>query len=261
VQDFAGTVALVTGGASGIGRACALLFAARGAAVVIGDLDERGASVAADIESDGGRAVFLSTDVTRQADCEAMAALALSRFGRLDFAANAAGITSGGGMFCAADIRDRTIAVNLLGVINSTCAAAAVLKQAHAGALSKGAIVNVASVAGLQGSANSPYYVASKHGVIGFSKSAALELAPCGIRVNVVCPGFTETPMSSGHFGANIGAIAAGHTPLGRIGTAAEQAESVIWLCSPAASFVSGAVLSVDGALAAGPKTYLQERA
>jgi NAD(P)-dependent dehydrogenase (short-subunit alcohol dehydrogenase family) len=253
MADFKDKVALVTGGASGIGRATARRFARAGARLVIGDISPAGAEAAAEINAAGGQAVFLETDVTSAAACEALVQAALSRFGRLDAAANVAGIAHKGGMFCAPAVRDRTIAVNLLGVINAVVAQAEVMQ--HAGS---GAIVNVASITGIQGSADSPYYAAAKHAVIGFTKSAALELAAHGIRVNAICPGFTLTPMTAGHFGGEIATSAVQLIPLGRVGQPEDQANAIVWLCSEEAAYISGASLSIDGALAAGPKSYLK---
>ena len=252
MSDFSNKVAIVTGGASGIGEACAQLFARRGASVVVADLNARGEAVAEAIRREGGQAIFVQTDVTREADCEAMVKAAIDSYGHLDCAANMAGISSSGGVFAPQSVRERTIAINLFGIFNAVSAEALAMKRAGSGA-----IVNCASITGLQGSADAPYYVASKHGVIGFSKSAALEFANWNIRVNVICPGFTRTPMTVGHFGANVDALGAKLAPLGRIGTAIDQAASAVWLCSDEAAFVTGAVLTVDGGLTAGPKSYL----
>jgi NAD(P)-dependent dehydrogenase (short-subunit alcohol dehydrogenase family) len=250
MSDFSNKVVVITGGASGIGEACARLFAKRGASVVVADVNEKGAAVVEAIRTEGGRAVFTRTDVTQRADCESMVKAAIDNFGRLDCAANMAGLSLAGGIFAPHEARDRLINVNLTGTFNAVVAEAAAMK-AHGGA-----IVNCSSITGLQGSADSPYYVASKHGVIGFTKSAALELAKWAVRVNAICPGFTLTPMTRDYFGDNVDALGANLVPLGRIGTPADQAATVVWLCSDEAAYISGAYLSVDGGLAAGPKSY-----
>jgi NAD(P)-dependent dehydrogenase (short-subunit alcohol dehydrogenase family) len=246
MSAFNGRVALVTGGGSGIGRASALGFAQEGAAVAVVDIDEHGgAGTVAEIEDSGGRAIFVPADVTRAADAETMVARAVSAFGRLDFAHNNAGITGPGAP--TADYReadwDRVIAVNLKSVfLSMKYELPELVKQG-------GAIVNTSSGAGLIGFAGLPAYVASKHGVIGLTKAAALEYAAAGVRINAVCPGSTRTAMLEAFMGGDPKmekAMASG-TPLSRLARPGEIAAAVVWLCSDAASFVIGAALPVDG--------------
>jgi NAD(P)-dependent dehydrogenase (short-subunit alcohol dehydrogenase family) len=240
-------VALVTGGASGIGRAAVRQFARAGAAVLIADLSEElGAASVAEIASQGGKAAFIRTNVGVESEVERMVGHALDSFGRLDFAVNAAGVPQGGGLFCEPADRDRTVAVNIFGTFYCVAAEARAMRGQG------GAIVNVSSVFGVQGNWESPYYAASKHAVIGFTKSAALELARDQIRVNVICPGLTRSAMTEGFFGASLDEVTGGFIPLGRIGEADDQANAAIWLCSPEAGFVTGAVFHIDGGQTAG---------
>lgn len=248
---MAGKVALVTGGGSGIGRATALAFARRGAAVVLADTNDDAGQAAADaIGRDGGTALFLHADVSRSADVHTMIAQAVARFGRLDYAHNNAGIEGQPGpmLECSEDEWDRIIAVNLKGVW--LCLQAEIRQMIGQGG---GAIVNTASVAGLVGSEGLAAYSASKHGVVGLTKTAALEYARAGVRVNAVCPGFIHTPMlvrfTNDDAQANA-RLARAHA-LGRLGTPEEVAEAVVWLCSEAAAFVTGHALAVDGGLVA----------
>lgn len=245
--DFDGTVAIVTGAAKGIGEATALAFAARGAAVVVADTDEeRGESVAAAIRADGGASLFVATDVADAAAVEAMVDRTVAEFGRLDHAFNNAGIEGDPAALaeCPRANWDRTIAINLTGVFN--CMQSEIPRMSGSGG---GSIVNCSSIAGLVGFPDRPAYVASKHGVVGITRGAALELAPGGIRVNAVCPGVIETEMiqrASREQPELMEATVAAH-PLGRIGTPAEIAGTVVWLCSDDAGFVTGQAIAVDG--------------
>ncbi len=238
---------VVTGAASGLGRATVLAFARRGERIVVADRDaEQGAAVVAEAESLGGEARFVATDVTDPAACEAMVAACLDAFGTLDFAVNNAGTTGTPGSVVdyPLDAWRATMAVNLDGVFFSMRA-----ELPHMVAAGAGAIVNVASGAGLVGFAGLPAYVASKHGVVGLTKSAALECAPRGVRINSVCPGTVRTPMLEGYMGGDERverAMTAG-VPLGRLGTPDEIAEAIVWLCSDAASYMVGHALVVDG--------------
>lgn len=248
--DFAGRVALVTGGASGIGRAAAERFAARGARVVVVDRDETGgADTVTRITERGGTAMFLAVDVTEPGRVIDMVATAVEEYGRLDCAFNNAGMP--GTYAGLADQRledwERTLAVNLTSVFLSMQAEIPALLD-----VGGGAIVNTASAAGLMGFANLPAYVASKHGVIGLTKSVALEYAAHGIRVNAVCPGSIRTPMLAGFAGSEQALDGMGRMqPIGRLGTPEEVADAVLWLCSDGASFVTGHALAVDGGVLA----------
>ncbi|MDP3138042.1 MAG: SDR family NAD(P)-dependent oxidoreductase [Burkholderiaceae bacterium] len=243
-------VALVTGAASGIGRATALLFASHGAALVIGDVDERGQALAADIRSRGGECVFQRVDIRRDDECASLVGAALDRFGRLDIAFNNAGI---GG---APMLTDRTplalwrdiIDINLNGTFNC------MVHELRAMLATGGAIVNTASIKGMTGARGAAAYSASKHGVLGLTRSAALEYGKQGIRINAICPGYIETPMTSGTEAALspavIGHMLAG-AALRRMGQPAEVAELVLWLCSDKAAYVSGAHYVIDGGVTA----------
>jgi NAD(P)-dependent dehydrogenase (short-subunit alcohol dehydrogenase family) len=246
-----GRVALVTGGASGIGRATAELLAARGARLCVADLDgEAAARVAKEIEARGGEAFGFCLDVSDPDANQAMVRATLARFGKLEIAHLNAGIARGstirGGDL---EVFDRVIAVNLRGVFLGL--RASVEPMIAAG---RGAIVCTASVAGLRGGTNMPSYYASKHGVVGLVKAAALEFAPYGIRVNAVCPGVIDTPILGPAHGVpevTQGILARAH-PIGRVGNPEEVAEVVSFLASDLASLVTGATWTVDGGMSAG---------
>ncbi|HEX6122934.1 MAG TPA: SDR family oxidoreductase [Ktedonobacterales bacterium] len=250
-DELAGKVALITGGGSGIGKATALAFARAGARVVVADMAaEPGAATAREIQGAGGEAIFAPVEVTRASEVEALVARAVEAYGRLDCAFNNAGI--GGALGTVADCDeenfDRVVAVNLKGVF--LCMKYELRQMLEQGG---GAIVNTASAAGLVGAQGIPAYAASKHGVVGLTKTAALEVAKQGIRVNAVCPGWIQTPML-GDLGGDNPRFEAGivrYHPIGRLGAPEEVAAAVLWLCSDAASFVTGANLSVDGGLTA----------
>lgn len=249
---LAGKVALVTGGASGIGRATAIAMAREGARVVVADVAEAGgAETVQRIVAAGGQALFQRADVADAADVDALVRRAVEAYGRLDCAFNNAGIE---GAVTAPheypdDVFDRVIAVNLKGVW--LCLKAEVRQMLAQGG---GAIVNTASAAGLVGAPTISAYDASKHGVVGLTKSFALAYARQGIRVNAVCPGIIRTPMVERSFLArdpNAAARLEASEPVGRMGTPEEVAEAVVWLCSDAASFVTGVALPVDGGMVA----------
>jgi NAD(P)-dependent dehydrogenase (short-subunit alcohol dehydrogenase family) len=244
-----GRVALVTGAASGIGRATAELLAGMGARVLASDVDaDAGAAVAAALREGGAEARFVAADVTDGGAVRAAVADAVEAFGRLDLAANCAGV--GGGHATTheypEDEWDRIVAVNLRG---TWLAMRAEIEAMLAGG--GGAIVNVSSTLGLRGSPFGSPYSASKHGVLGLTRTAALEYAVHGIRVNAVCPGAIDTPMMDATFERFPGFRAAltGFVPMGRMGGPDEVAGAIAWLSSDAASFVTGEALTVEGGL------------
>lgn len=246
-----GKVALVTGAGSGIGRATALAFAREGAKVVAADIQVKGGQETVGMIVDaGGEAIFVRTDVSKAVEVEAMVNKTTKTYGRLDCACNIAGI--GGDVAstvdCTEENWDKTIDTNLKGVwLCMKYEIPEMLKQGS------GAIVNMASAAGLIGLPGFPAYCASKGGIIQLTRVAALEYAKAGIRVNAVCPGVIRTPMLDKATGGkpDIEAQFAALEPVGRMGTPEEVAEAVLWLCSDAASFVTGHPLVVDGGLVA----------
>ena len=246
---FKNKVALVTGGASGIGRATALAFAKKGAKVAVVDWKENDEMVDL-IKELGSEAIFIKCNVSKTDDVKAMVAQTIAAFGRLDYAFNNAGIegASAPTQDCSEENWDKTIGVNLKGVwLCMRYEIPEILKQG------KGAIVNCASVAGLVGFAGLPAYVASKHGIVGLTKTTALECATQGIRVNVVCPGVIQTPMIDRLTGKTKEGIERfkGFEPIGRFGLPEEIANAVVWMCSDEASFVTGHVMAVDGGFTA----------
>ena len=244
---IAGKVVLVTGASSGIGRATALAFAREGAKVVVADVTvEGGEETVAQVKKAGGEAIFVKTDVSKAVEVEALVAKAVATYGRLDCAHNNAGIAGNAKTIVddTEDNWDRILAINLKGVwLCMKYEIAHMLKQGG------GAIVNTASGAGLIGVRRGGAYVASKHGVVGLTKTAALEYAKAGIRVNCVCPGPIDTPMLQGIGGSNQVVIErmVAAQPGGRLGKPAEIAEAAVWLCSDAASFITGLPMPVDG--------------
>jgi NAD(P)-dependent dehydrogenase (short-subunit alcohol dehydrogenase family) len=257
-MDNSGRVALVAGASRGIGAATALAFARSGAAVALAARDEVALQAVADqIAREGGRAIAVRTDVADAASVERLVQRTLDAFGRLDMAFNNA---TDGPMPAplheiAPDDFDRGVRANVRGTfLGMKFQIAAMLGTGG------GAIVNMASLAGVRGVANLSAYVAGKAGIIGLTQVAALDYADRGIRVNVVAPG----PILTHHLeraGAEAQRMAAQSTPMGRVGTSDEVADAVLWLCSPQASFITGVVLPIDGGQAAGlkpPRMYRQ---
>jgi NAD(P)-dependent dehydrogenase (short-subunit alcohol dehydrogenase family) len=245
--SMSGKVAIVTGAGSGIGRAAALLFSARGASVAVIDCDPEGGNETVNgIAAAGGKALFIEADISQSEQVKRMVETTVETYGRLDYAYNNAGIEAG--LFPLSDyteeIWDRTIAVNLKGVwLGMKYEIPAMLKSGG------GAIVNTASAAGLIALPNHYAYVASKFGVVGITKVAALEFAGQGIRVNCVCPAIIETPMTDRFvtYGLGTKEMFAAVTPIKRLGLPEEVAASAVWLCSDEASYITGHSLCVDG--------------
>ncbi|RLA46176.1 MAG: short chain dehydrogenase [Gammaproteobacteria bacterium] len=247
-----GKVALVTGGGSGIGKASALAFAREGARVVVADVDvDSGQATVHAIENAGCHAIFVKVDVSQRSDVEAMISKTIEVYGRLDCAFNNAGIEGAVGTPIAdyaEDNWDRVIDINLKGVwLCMKYELAHMLEQGG------GAIVNMASVAGLVGGTFGAAYHASKHGVVGLTKAAAIEYGNAAIRVNAVCPGVIRTDMAKRFMrdDQKIESVITSRHPLGRLGTPDEVAETVVWLSSDAASFITGQALAVDGGFVA----------
>jgi NAD(P)-dependent dehydrogenase (short-subunit alcohol dehydrogenase family) len=246
-RDFEGRVALVTGGASGLGRAASRILAERGAAIVVADRDEAGgAETVAECDALGGEARYIRTDVTVEDDVAAAVAAAVDGWGHLDVAINNAGIN--GPTKPVADYTldewNQVMAVNLNGIFLG-------LRHEIPQMVSQGggAIVNTSSGAGLVGFAALPAYVASKHAVLGLTKAAAIAYVQQGVRINAVCPGSTRTPLLEGFMAQapGIEEAMAKSAPIGRLARPEEIAEAMVWLCSDAASFVVGHAFSVDG--------------
>ena len=245
-----GKVALITGGASGLGAESGRRLAREGAAIVLTDMDaEGGQAVADEIVTAGGQALFLSQNVTDQDRWPMVVAAALDRFGRLDILVNSAGIANGGGPLLEVSFDDwrHMISVNLDGTFLGMKAVAPTMVEAG-----RGSIINLSSILGKVGAAGAPAYCASKGGVLMLTKSTALELAPLGVRVNSVHPGFIETPMVATVFhNAENGnemrdGIIARHA-MGRLGVAREIADGIVFLASDESSFMTGAELVIDG--------------
>jgi NAD(P)-dependent dehydrogenase (short-subunit alcohol dehydrogenase family) len=246
-----GLTALVTGAGAGIGRATALTFAAEGANVVVSDINTEGGNETVElIKKAGGTAIFVAANVSKPADVAQLIAMTIATYGKIDSAVNNAGIEGKINPFIEQpeDNFDAIISVNLKGTF--LCLQAELEAMLKTGG---GAIVNLASIAGLIGFPGLSPYVASKHGVIGLTKNAALEYAQSGIRVNAVCPGGIDTRMLDSLAGQSTGGaqtsseMMAPLHPMGRIGTPQEVANLIVWLCSPHASFITGAAIPVDG--------------
>lgn len=249
-RRFSGKTVLITGAGSGIGRATALAFAAEGANVIACDVDDAGGeATTATIRKGGADAEFVHADVSRAADCTAMVDRALSRFGRLDVAFNNAGINVA--VAPIADIDEATwqriVGINLTGVFLSMKAEIPAMKRGGGGT-----IINTASVGGLIGTAGVTAYCATKHGVVGLTKSAALDYIKDGVRINAICPGGTRTAMLEEWFKhPEVERAAIAGTPIGRMADPAEIARSVLFLASDESSFMVGHALVADGGLTA----------
>lgn len=249
-EDLHGRVALVTGGGSGIGRATALVLGTRGASIVVADVDEASAVETAKLIGDGARTTAVHADVTDPASVERLVASTVERFGALDFACNIAGVSNEQKPFTDHTLAEwqRVIDVDLTGVF--LCMQQELRQMVTQ---SRGAIVNVSSGAGVVAAPGQPQYTAAKHGVLGLTKQAAQEYARSGIRVNAVLPGQTETAPMRAYLDAqpDHGERILRRLPAGRMATPEEIAESIVWLCSDAASYVNGVSLLVDGGLIA----------
>jgi NAD(P)-dependent dehydrogenase (short-subunit alcohol dehydrogenase family) len=251
-KELEGKVGLVTGGTSGIGRETAVQFAKAGAKVVVaGRREVEGKETIELVRAAGGDVLFVKADISKAAEVEALVQKTVEKFGRLDVAFNNAGIE---GVWVplikqTEEDWDRTIDINLKGVW--LCLKYEILQMLKQGG--GGAIVNMGSIGGLVGFSGAAAYSASKHGVMGLTKAAALENARSRIRINAVCPGAVETPLADRVFGApGVHKYVVSCHPIGRFGKPAEIAEAVVWMCSERASFMTGQSLVLDGGFLAG---------
>lgn len=238
-------IALITGAGSGIGAAAAEVFAREGATVVVADRDvAAGQAIAASIAQRGGRALFVAVDVADAQSVTDMIAGAVATYGRIDCAFNNAGVPDRSSSLLTSDQAnwDRVMATNLEGLWH--CLRLEIEQMLVQGT---GAIVNNASRSALVGIPTDAIYGAAKHGVIGLTRAAAVEFAGRGVRVNAICPGLVETPLTKERFGDRLAGVAANANPLGRMAQAREIAEAAAWLCSDASSFVVGVALPIDG--------------
>jgi NAD(P)-dependent dehydrogenase (short-subunit alcohol dehydrogenase family) len=251
--DLRGKVAVITGGTSGIGRETAVLFAKAGAKVAVaGRREHEGAETVALVRDTGGECLFVKADVSKTADVQALIKRTVETFGSVDVAFNNAGIE---GIWVpiaeqAEEDFDRVVAINIKGVW--LCLKYEIQQMLLQG--TGGAIVNMSSIAGLMGGAGAGAYVSSKHAVLGLTKTAALETALKGIRVNAVCPAVIETAMADRIFGdPAVNKAVLAHHPIGRFGTSLEVAEAVLWMCSSKSSFMTGHHIVLDGGFLVGP--------
>jgi len=237
--------AIVTGAGSGIGRAVALIYAKQGAMVAVSDINENGGEETVEqIKANGGKAIFIKTDVSKSSDNQFLVERTIKEFGSLQIACNNAGI--GGPLALTGDYPvdgwDKVISVNLSGIFYGMRYQIPAMLNSGGGS-----IVNMTSILGIVGTKFSPAYVAAKHGIIGLTKTAALEYADKNIRINSVGPGYILTPLLTNTLDENTLNSLAGLHPIGRLGTSEEVAELVLWLSSPAASFVTGSYYTIDG--------------
>jgi len=245
MHGLQGKVAIVTGGGSGIGQSTALAFAREGVKVVVSDVDEQGGQETVRlIEEQGGVARFVRADVSKPAEVEQMVRATVEAFGALHFACNNAGISAPSAMLpdFPLDGWDRLIAINLSGVFY--CMKYEIPELLKAGG---GVIVNVASIASMLGLPTSAGYVAAKHGVIGLTKVAAVEYGAQGIRAVAVCPAYIQTPMLERAIPPEAHQHAVSLHPIGRLGRPEEVADTIVWLCSDGAGFITGSAILVDG--------------
>lgn len=253
-KDLENKVALITGGTTGIGRDTAVLFAKQGAKVVFtGRRETEGNETLKLVRAAGGDGLFLQSDVSRASDVQSIVQKTVEKFGRLDVAFNNAGVEGQLGPLIdqTEENWDYVHNINLRGLwLCLKYEVQQMLKQGRGGA-----IVNMSSVAGLIGAAGLGVYIASKHGVLGLTKTAALEYAPQGIRVNAVCPAVIETAMADRAFGGDpsVSKAMLNLHPLGRFGKPLEIAEAVLWMCSEKSSFMTGHEIVLDGGMLAGP--------
>jgi NAD(P)-dependent dehydrogenase (short-subunit alcohol dehydrogenase family) len=245
-KQFDGKVVIVTGATSGIGRATAVAFGREGAKVVVaGRREKEGVSAVKEIEAAGGQAIFARTDVAKEADVQALVAKTVERFGRLDIAFNNAGVFFDTGPVTEAtdDIFDKTYNINVRGVMN--CMKHQIPAMLKSGG---GSIVNNASALGLNAMTNAAVYNSSKFAVVGLTKSAALEFAAQGIRINAVCPAVIETDINAQmRDDPQVHSYMLAKHPIGRFGKEEEVASAVLWLCTPGAGFTTGIALPIDG--------------
>jgi NAD(P)-dependent dehydrogenase (short-subunit alcohol dehydrogenase family) len=245
MKDLENKVALVTGAGSGIGKAIALLFAAEGARVVVSDINEKGGNeTVSEIKSAGGEAIFIKADSSKPADNEALVDQTVQRYGGLHIAVNNAGV---GGPSAPVgeyplDGWDKVIAINLSGIFYGMRYQIPAMLTSGGGS-----IINVASILGSVGFANSCAYVAAKHGVVGLTKNAAIEYAQQNIRVNSIGPGFIRTPLVENALNEEMLKFLETKHPIGRLGESEEVAELVLWLGSSRSSFVTGSYYTIDG--------------